>query len=638
MKRIASLLLAVYIAACGVSPSVAAAVTVKVGYFSLAKVKQEYTVSKDADAFRTQAEATLRKEVADGNQSLVDAQNRHVSKAEIEQMARDLQQRINAHQSDLIKQTQDRRKQADDLIGAAAAEVARQNGLDVMLDGEGVFGGGDKLVTAGADCTDAILHSLGVSGHSAQVSRNAAPVALNFGYFNRAEAKKQNPQWDVETLRTTSEATLARDVSEGNKRLEDAHRRGVSRAQVEQMARDLQRDINAKQAALIALVRDKESEANRDLGQSLQRVRGNCDTLVDGASVWYGSGQIAHNGVDLTNALLGRSAAPSTVASSSSDYSPPPPVASSDSYAPPPTAPSPTQSQPSSATSGVDAPIKDKWAVIVGISNFQNPKYNLHYSAKDAMDFRQFLIKEQNFREDHIVTLIDQQATRANIMSAFGSRWLPNVAEPGDLVVIYISTHGTPSSVDNGGRNYVVAYDTDANDLYATAVDMDELSRRIKEGVKTDRALIVLDTCFSGGSIPGSRSLNRVANFDLTNFPVGKGHLIISSSSPNQASWESKQFQNGIFTHYLIEALRSNRGDVQGAFPLLQEKVQWEVKRDYGFEQQPQLGGNWQGSQLVLSAPASKPRPMTNPRGEHALLNLATQPKSAPKAVPATKH
>ncbi|WP_421020868.1 caspase family protein, partial [Klebsiella pneumoniae] len=82
-------------------------------------------------------------------------------------------------------------------------------------------------------------------------------------------------------------------------------------------------------------------------------------------------------------------------------------------------------------------PIKDKWALIVGISKFKNDQLNLRYPSKDAKDFYQFLTTTGNFAPDHVKLLTDKQATRGNILSLLGDKWLPRVANPDDLVVIY---------------------------------------------------------------------------------------------------------------------------------------------------------------------------------------------------------
>jgi uncharacterized caspase-like protein len=305
------------------------------------------------------------------------------------------------------------------------------------------------------------------------------------------------------------------------------------------------------------------------------------------------------------------------------------PTQSVSSAVPPPSTPAAaaTQSPP-------DRPIKDKWALVIGISNFKNKEYNLSYAAKDAKDFYNYLINDAHFRPDHVLLLLDENATKQNIISAFGSRFLPAVAEPDDLVVVFVSTHGTPKTEDQGGRNYIVAHDTDIKDLYATGVDMDEVLHRVKEAVKSDRALIVMDACYSGGGVPGAKGMSYRANFDAHQIAQGFGHLVMSSSSPNERSWESRTTPNGVFTKYLLEALRQDNGnvDIKRAFSVANEKIGWEVKNAYQATQTPQLGGDWKGKQLILSAPPSSPREIFNPD----LLELIK--RCTPKADPVNHH
>lgn len=280
----------------------------------------------------------------------------------------------------------------------------------------------------------------------------------------------------------------------------------------------------------------------------------------------------------------------------------------------------------------INKSIGDKWALVIGISKFANPTYNLKYAAKDAQDFYNYLVTDGKFKRDHVVLLLNEKATRRNIMAAFGDKFLPAVAREGDLVAIYVSTHGTPSAKDPGKRNFLVAHDTEADALYETGIDMDELSRRIREGVQTDRALIVLDTCYSGAGVPGSRAIGDVANFDAKQIAQGFGHLVISSSSPTERSWESKSSQNGVFTKYFIQNLKKYNGNVKNAYEKLSEDVDWEVKSTYNQKQHPQLGGNWEGEEMIFSAPASSPRTVLNPE-LIKLMNLQQPAASAPKAT-----
>jgi tetratricopeptide (TPR) repeat protein len=257
----------------------------------------------------------------------------------------------------------------------------------------------------------------------------------------------------------------------------------------------------------------------------------------------------------------------------------------------------------------VNKPIRDKWALIVGISNFKDSSINLHYCAKDAKDFYDFLVTEKNFAPDHVQLLTDSTATRANILSLLGNKWLPRVAEPDDLVVIYFSSHGSPSSLDVGGVNYLVAHDTDINDLYVTGIAMQDLSRIIKERVHCDRVMVLLDACHSGVAAPSSKGLARSGNVNVDTIVQGTGQLVLSSSSPDQRSWESKRYQGSVFTKHLIEGLRRDgkMTKLGQAFNYLNEEVQREVMRDRGVLQNPVMKSKWEGDDLVIGVPPAKP-------------------------------
>jgi tetratricopeptide (TPR) repeat protein len=256
-------------------------------------------------------------------------------------------------------------------------------------------------------------------------------------------------------------------------------------------------------------------------------------------------------------------------------------------------------------------PVRDKWALIVGISNFQDSKLNLKYPAKDAKDFNDYLLKEGNFAPDHVKLLVNEQATRANILSELGDKWLPRVANPDDLVVIYISSHGSASDMDIGGVNYLLAYDSQVDSLYASGLPMQDLTRIIKGRVHSDRVVLVLDACHSGAADPGAKGLFRQGNVDVTEVAQGTGQLVISSSQPSQVSWESKHYQNSVFTRCLIESLKSNGNatTLGEAFNNMKDKVQQEVLSERGVLQTPILKSRWKGNDLRLAAPPVTPRP-----------------------------
>ena len=257
-------------------------------------------------------------------------------------------------------------------------------------------------------------------------------------------------------------------------------------------------------------------------------------------------------------------------------------------------------------------PIRDKWALVVGITDFQNENVpNLQYSAKDATDFYNYLVKEAHFKPDHVRLLLNKKATQRRVMSELGSKFLARVVKPDDLVVLYFSTHGSPAELDPRGRNYIVAHDSDPSDLFATGIEMQKLLDSIQMRMDSDRVLLVLDACHSGFADPDSKGIARTANFNLNAIAQGSGQLVICSSGPEQRSWESTRYQNGVFTKSLLEGLRSSGDNTKlfDAFEIAKSKVATEVQEDRpGAKQTPALKGSWTGKDLVLAALPAAPQ------------------------------
>ncbi|MFA7336867.1 MAG: caspase family protein [Candidatus Obscuribacterales bacterium] len=286
----------------------------------------------------------------------------------------------------------------------------------------------------------------------------------------------------------------------------------------------------------------------------------------------------------------------------------------------------------------VNRPIRDKWALVVGVSEFANPALNLKYSAKDAKDFADYLVKEADFAPDHVKLLLNKDATERRILSELGDRWLPRVANPDDLVVIFVSTHGSGAELDVGGQNYLVAYDTDVQDLYTTGVPMQRLAKDIKDRVHCDRVVIFLDACHSGGVKSESKGLTRTG-VDASELAIGSGRMVIASSAEDQVSWESKSGSNGVFTAALLQSLRKKGKEttVGEMFSDLKEKVQDQVLRERGRLQTPVLESKWKGNDLCIAATPVSRRPGLNVQSTPAAPREATKPIVSGTAVSSTR-
>lgn len=273
-------------------------------------------------------------------------------------------------------------------------------------------------------------------------------------------------------------------------------------------------------------------------------------------------------------------------------------------------------------------PIKDKWALVVGISNFKDSSINLKYAAKDATDFANFLMQQEGFDKSHVKVLTDQDATRANIVEALGDGFLAAKARPDDLIVIYVSSHGGGDLSKSSGLNFLVPYDANPRNLLANGIPMEWFSQIIKDEVKSDRVVVFLDVCHSGAAADakqsasgdggadgdanqnkeGGKGLRRAQGFDvMTMAPAGQNQIFVCSSLANQLSWESKKYNNSVFTRQLINSLNCQGGKttLSQAFWDMRNKVEEEVLDDRHEEQTPVMKRSWNGDDLQLAAPCA---------------------------------
>jgi hypothetical protein len=213
-------------------------------------------------------------------------------------------------------------------------------------------------------------------------------------------------------------------------------------------------------------------------------------------------------------------------------------------------------------------PVREKWALTVGISRFNENGLDLKYTSKDAQDFAALLQdpKVGRFKPANVHTLTEKVTTRRLKEEL---NWLARVAQEDDLVVIFLASHGTARSMDTADVNYVVTTDTELqpqDSLFATAMPMVDLSDIVRTRIKARRTVILLDTCHSGAATVAAKeralglSDSAPSKGAIERMNQGTGRAILASSSEDQVSYEGPPYQNGYFTYFLMAALRQNAG------------------------------------------------------------------------------
>ncbi len=266
-------------------------------------------------------------------------------------------------------------------------------------------------------------------------------------------------------------------------------------------------------------------------------------------------------------------------------------------------------------------PVQQKWALVIGIGKFTDAAIpRLNYTTADATAFAAALTDPNigQFPAGNVHVLTDDQATTKNIKEQLN--FIARSAQPNDLVVIYVATHGTPRTVDSaGGANYLVTYDTevykagsfDEDAMYATAYPMVELANAVATRMKALRTVVFLDTCYSGGSIGGAAPAEKLATKApsaemLAHIIQGTGRIVMTASKVDQESLESPDLRHGYFTYYLLQALKSGKGTtpLSQVYANVAQQVSKSVSTK-GMHQDPVMDRSSADADFALRTPSS---------------------------------
>ena len=201
------------------------------------------------------------------------------------------------------------------------------------------------------------------------------------------------------------------------------------------------------------------------------------------------------------------------------------------------------------------------WAVVIGVSNYKNlaADAQLKFPHRDAEAFAAFLRSPQGggFPSSQIKLLLNQDATLAAVRTALGT-WLARSAEPDDLVYVFFAGHGVVEGERDG---YLLAYDSDPQNLYATALSVDELNKVMSERLRARLAVLFTDACHAGRLGFASRGVEDKVLVNRFLDEVGKtgqGVFRLLASRPDELSYEDKRWGggHGVFFHFVLEGLK----------------------------------------------------------------------------------
>lgn len=192
-----------------------------------------------------------------------------------------------------------------------------------------------------------------------------------------------------------------------------------------------------------------------------------------------------------------------------------------------------------------------KIGLVIGTNNYSDPKLsNLRFAVKDAEEIRAVLLNPDIGGFDGIVPLVDE--AKGSVKKGIEKLLLKD-ATFDDLVLIYFSGHG---KLDFNFRLNLLLKDTETDYLLSTALQYDFITNCIEQS-KCKKVVIILDCCHGGAA--GIKGDGFVKTLSETS---GSGTFVLSATTGADLAKEVQEFENGIFTHFLLEGLKNGEADL----------------------------------------------------------------------------
>jgi len=229
-------------------------------------------------------------------------------------------------------------------------------------------------------------------------------------------------------------------------------------------------------------------------------------------------------------------------------------------------------------------PPVDKWAVIIGIADYQGVGNDLLYPDDDANDMYNYL-RSKGYPSSNIKLLINRKANANAIISAIDWMNTQETKTTSECVFFY-SGHGTTyDGYDDGDSEYtdegIVSYN-----LY---IILDGQLRQKFSTFTSQKIVFIFDSCFSGG-MDDLIGAHAQENYN--------GRVVDTACAEGQLSWDGDEtMENGVYTYYYMEGLFSynTAEDAQTyATPLAHDAVQTMYTEEMDPQEYDTYTGQWQ--------------------------------------------
>lgn len=173
------------------------------------------------------------------------------------------------------------------------------------------------------------------------------------------------------------------------------------------------------------------------------------------------------------------------------------------------------------------------WGVFIGIADYNGSDADLPIPEEVLKRIPHELSQYENWKEDHMKLLIDEEATSKNILESLD--WLANVSDENDIVVFCYNGHGTEIPDDDGDEEDGMDEAIVAWELRIDGCITDDLLSEKFDKIYADGMAIFFDCCLSDELIGNKKRCARYFMNEIFSHEMRKdisidGRVILTSA------------------------------------------------------------------------------------------------------------
>ena len=228
-------------------------------------------------------------------------------------------------------------------------------------------------------------------------------------------------------------------------------------------------------------------------------------------------------------------------------------------------------------------------AILIGISQYADPDINcLAYADEDVKTFSSILTNFAGYDSSDIITLLNQKATKDNILKTITNAVNSSQKNPLDHFILMFAGHGLPPNISSNTTNsFLAPYDAIRNQFYResrdsslanneTFVNKAWLTKQLST-IKAKSIILILDSCYSGArnfgelfaenlgfnvGFAGGKDTDRgvvIVQKKNSLGPLESRIAFIASSNEDQPSAEYQELKHGALSYCIFEFINAVR-------------------------------------------------------------------------------